>query len=294
MEVNTKVWLKYLGWVFLAALLFVLIFDFLKKGIFVQKLGINLLVVGDQNVGVFVLRPNENIYTWITLPTSLKVKIYNSTATYPISSLWKFGVSEKNPYQIIEKSLSSAIGAPMPRMIKVDGEASIENVLGKILSISLKTDLSIRDRWLIRSKISEAAISKKIVEQEIPKIAFDKVVEADGKEFLILNQVVDVWGKDKFYYEDILSEGAEVAINNISGVAGAGNILSKQLEASGLRVVDVSNNMEDSISQNGCHFASFDKFPETSSFLKNHLGCIQIAFKAQDKDAGKVVKVWIK
>ena len=294
MKENINKFAKYVGWLFLLVLLIVLITDFLRRGIYNDVTGINLLVVGDENMGLLVMRPNENLVTWVSLPTNIKVKIYNSTAAYPINSLWKFGETEKRPYEITEKSIGTSMGIIIPRMIKVDRVASVDNILGKFLSFGLKTDLSIRDRFLIRQRVSEAAVSKKVIELEIPKIAFDEVLEADGKEFLSMNQVIDVWSKDKFYHEDLLSEGAEVSINNVSDVSGAGSLLSRQLDSSGVRVVEVVNNKNDSVMASGCHFIASKKFVNTIDYLIDQVGCFPLNNKEGKETGDNLIKIWIK
>jgi len=285
---------KYLGWMFLCALVVVLVVDFFKQGIFNDKTGINLLVVGDENMGVLVIRPESNLVNWVPLPTNLKVKIYNSAATYPINSLWSFGIKEHKAYQITEKSIGAMMGIVTPRLIKIDHVANVENLLGKFLAFGLKTDLTIRDRWYIRKIVSDAAVSKKIFEQEIPKAAFDKVTEADGKEFLVVNKVIDVWTKDKFYHDDILSEGAEVSINNLSEVQGAGLMLSDQLDSAGFRVVDVVNDNKDDIKADGCRFLASKKFPLSVIYLIDQVGCIPLPSSEKKETSDNLIKIWLK
>ncbi len=285
---------QYLGWLFIVVLVGVLVFDFVKKGIFDNRTGINLLVVGDENMGILVIRPDSNLINWIPLPTDLKVKIYNTEANYPINSLWDFGVGERKPFVITEKSIGSMLGIIIPRAIKIDHVASVDNLLGKFLSLGLKTDLTIRDRWMIRKIISDAAISKKIFELEIPGSAFDKVTEADGKEFLVVNKIIDVWSKDKFYHDDILEEGSEISINNVSDVPGSGLQLSSQLDSSGFRVIDVVNDKNDDVKIKGCHFVAPDKFPLSKKYLVDQVGCFPLP-KNEPKEVGdNLIKIWLK
>lgn len=293
MKESINNWSKIFGWLFLFFLVGLLVFDFVRRGIFDNKTGINLLVVGDENAGLLVIRPEESVVNWVELPTNLKVKIYDSSATYPITSLWSFGQAEKKPFQVVEKSIGSSLGVVIPRTIKVDRVASVENILGKFLSIGLKTDLSFRDRWLIRGIVSDAAVSKKIFEQEIPKTAYDKVVEADGKEFLMFNKIVDVWARDKFYHDDILQEGSEVSINNLSDVSGAGLSLSGQLDSAGFRVVDVKNDPKDSIHPKGCYFLASKKVALSSKYLEEQVGCRPLPKTEQKETAENLIKIWL-
>lgn len=294
MKENINKIAKYFGWLFLLILILVLLADFLRRGIFQEQVGMNLLVVGDENVGMLIMRPKDNSISWVSLPTNLKIKIFNSSATYPIKSLWKFGQSENKPFDIIEKSIGMAIGVELPRMIKVDRVASVDQALGKFLSISAQTDLSWKDRWTIYQYVSDAAVSKKIFELEVPQTAMDKVQEADGKEFLVFNPVINLWTKDKFYHEAILEENADISINNVSDTPGMALGLSRQLESSGMHVIEVINNPQDTISEKGCFFLASNKNQVTKTFLQNQAECMPLPKKEGKETGENLIKIWIR
>jgi len=282
-----------LGVLFLIMLVVLLVYEVSRKGIYDSKVGINMVIVGKESIAVAILRPDESILNWVTLPANLKVKIYNSTATYPVSSLWKYGEMEKRPFWEMEKTIGSSMGVVIARTIKIDKEPTVENILGSIHSLSLKTDLSIRDRWLIRQFLSEYVNSKKILEIEPPKNAYDKVVEPDGKEFVAFNSVMNLWTKNKFIYEEVSNENVDVYVINASEVSGMGVNLAKQLESSGLRVVEIKADKTERYSHPGCNFRVYGNFPFTEKMMIDQLGCSRYERQTQD-DQEEKIEIWIK
>ncbi len=269
-----------------------IVFRVYQEGIVSNQSGINLAVVGDTDCSLIILRPDEDIVGWVRLPGKLKIRIHNSQAQYPIGSLWTYGVSEKRPYEIFEKSLGLSMGVVISRTIRVQGDPSIEEVLASLHKISLKTDLSLKDRWLVRKYLAEAVSSKKILEMDIPNNAVDKITEPDGKEFLVFNNVTALWTKNKFLLESILNENVDVSINNLSGLAGMGVAVSKQLESAGVRVVEVKTDPNDDIAGSGCVFVSLGDYPNTEKFLMNQFSCEQRQGTKETDKRG--VKIWLK
>jgi len=288
---KTRAFLNIFGMVFLILISISLLLSLLKRGIWNENLGINLLVVGDDSVGVLVLRPKEGLGSWMILPTDLKVRISGSQAKYPINSLWKFAVGEKRPFQLSEKSLAEAMGVIIPRVIKVVGAASVESVLGASLSVSTKTDLSILDRFAIRKYLSEIMTSKRMLEINIPSQVYEKVEDPDGKIFLEFTSVMYAWSKDKFLFDTVLMESPDMIVNNLSGLSGAGIAMSRQAETAGIRVIEVKNDSEDVVLGRGCVFVSPPTGKvSTIELLTNHFGCKKVDGKG---DSGGELRVWL-
>lgn len=285
--------LLILGSVFLLVLIGLLIFDVTRRGIFSGKMGINIAIVGDRGVSLLLLRPEEEMVEWVKFPTNISVKIFNSEAHYPLESVWSYGVLERNPYEILEKSLGQSMGIVISRTVVVGNGPSIEDLLGKMLSISLKTNLSIKDRFVIRQFVAEAVKSKRILETSVPSTVFDKVIDPDGKEFIEFNQTVNLWTKNKFVVESILDENADVLINNISGVPGKGNIMANQLESSGMHVVEVKADTEEKVSSGKeCVFSTDQRYEITEMVLGVQVGCAKIPLPSFiEKD--EKVRIWI-
>ena len=290
---NSNKWTRTVGIIFLVILCGFVVFRVLKEGILSDKLGINLAIVGGSDSAIMILRPDEDILGWVNLPDKLKVKIFNSHAQYPIGSLWDYGISEKNPYEIFEKSLGRSMGVVVSRVIKVQGKASIEEVLASLHKINLKTDLSLKDRFFIRRYLVDAVASKKVLEMDIPANTLDTVIEPDGKEFLVFNNIISLWTKNKFLLESILNENADVSINNLSGQDGLGISVSKQLEAAGIRVVEVKTDLNRDTGGKGCIFVSGGSYPNSEKFLVQQLGCEQRRPDSLASQQGGV-EMWLK
>lgn len=281
-----------LGGLFLIILLGLLIFDITRRGIYSSKMGINIVVVGDSGVSVLMLRPEEEMVGWVKLPSSIRIKIFNSEARYPLSSVWSFGNSERNVYEIMEKSLGQSMGVLISKTIKLDDNSAIENVLGKLFQISLKTNLSIRDRGLIRKFLADSLYSKQVLELSIPSTVFDKVIDPDGKEFFEFNQAMSLWTKNKFVLEPILNENADVSINNISGVSGKGSVLANQLESSGMHLIELKADTEEQVTGKGCLYFSNANFDMTEQLLNEQVDCREIAKPSFVGDDEKI-RIWI-
>lgn len=286
--------LLYLGGTFLVLLIGLLVFDLFRKGIYNTKMGLNLAVVSEEGISLLLLRPEEDMISWVKIPNDVKIKIYNSEASYPIVSLWSFGVGEKNPFEVVEKSLGQSMGIIVSRTVYIEQGGQAEDVLGKMLSINLKTNLSFRDRLEIRKFLSDSLKSKKILELNLPLSVFDKEVEADGKEFFIFNSTMSLWTKNKMALEPVLYENADISINNVSNVAGAGVILSKQLESSGMHVIEVKADQEDKIpGGKGCFYATKKNFEMTEEVLRLHMKCNRVDQNGSD-ETDERLKIWIK
>lgn len=285
--------LLVLGSVFLVVLLGLLIFDLSRRGVFSNKMGINVAIVGDNGVSILLLRPEEGMVGWINLPKNIRVKIYNSEAHYPLESVWEYGVSEKKPYEITEKSLGQSMGVVIARAIKIEDSSQIENVLGKLYSLGLKTDISIRDRVLIRRFLSDAVKSKEVLEMSVPASVFDKVTDPDGASFFEFNLTMSLWTKNKFVVEPILNENADISINNISGVSGLGSIYANQLESTGMHITELKANPEEIVAGKSCVYASEKRYEMTESVLKDQMGCDRITrpdFAEQDEK----MRIWVR
>lgn len=294
METQQKqTWLEKFGLIFVFVLILLLILSFSKKGVYSSQLGINVAVMGDTGTGILLIRPQEGMLGWVNLPANLSVKIVNSGAIYPVSSLWGYGLSEKNTYKVVGESLSSTINVVIPRVVKVKGEASPENVLGQIHKLALQTDLSLRDRWLFRKDLVSYIVSKKTLELEIPKPALTKRVEPDGAEFLDANYVINLWTKNKFVFDSLLGENVNVKVVNQSNLKGAGLNFSKLLESSGLRVVEISSDTNEEHKGEKCIFKTeSDNYPNTAYFLKNYLNCKDITPK-KSLQKGEGIEIWL-
>lgn len=280
-----------IGWVFVVTFLLLLLIGFAKKGIYSPQLGMNAIVVGDTGVSIILIRPREGVMTWVKLPDDLDIKIANSEATYPLLSIWKYGVSEKHPFAIVEKSLSSTLSVLLPRTIKVKGLPTPDNLLGSLHKIGLVTDLSLRDRIYLRRDLAASVNSKKYLEVEIPDSALNAKVDPDGKEFVEVNSILNLWTKNKFVFDVLLGENVNVVINNLSNEKGAGLQLSRKLESAGLRVVELASDSEKNREGKGCVYKINKEHFYTDFLLTNYAGCKKLIEKGNTPS--ELVEIWL-
>lgn len=284
---------KTLGVIFLLVLVLLLGLRIARQGIYSSRMGINIAVVGKDKVGLLMLRPDEGVVGWVAFPSNLVVKIFNSEARYPITSLWDYGVLEKNPYEIVEKSVGLSMGVAVARTIRVGTSPSMEETLASLHRLDLKTDLSLRDRFMIRKFLVDTVASKKVLEMDIPKKILDKTTEPDGKEVLVFNSVASLWTKNKFVLESVLSENVDLVVNNLSGQSGLGTQVARQLESAGMRVVEVKSDPVTDVVGKGCVFSISGKFPFSEDLLTNQMSCTK-ATRTISTEQEKGITVWLK
>lgn len=283
--------LEYLAYGFVSLFVVLMVVSVLKRGVYARDIGLNLLVVGNDSLSLALIRPNEEHITWIKLPSFMQIKIDGSEAMYPVYSLWKFATSERRPFEVVLKSVSNTLGVVLTSVVVVDGGSSPENLLAAMNRVSLKSNLSFRDRLALRQDLANLISYRKVLEVEVPKTALTKKVDPDGFEVFDVNQIINLWTKNRFVFETLLGESVEVSVYNLSGVSGAGLLLSRKLEASGLRVGEVVSKYENPPGGKGCVFATSEKNKKTIYFLERFLDCEKL--KVKNLEADERVKVWL-
>lgn len=282
----------YLSYGFFLLLFAMIAISFSRRGLYTRQLGINLVVVGEDSVALALIRPNEDYLTWVKLPLAMQVKIDGTNAVYPIFSLWKYAHSEKKPLEVILRSLEGTLGVVLPVAVKLDTSVSPENLVTALRSINLKTNLTLRDRIILGKDITTLVTGRKVFEADIPKAALTSKIDPDGVEFLEANNVVGLWTKNKFAFEQLLGENVDVSIYNLSGVDGRGLGLSKKLESAGIRVVKVASKYDGNISGKGCYFSRNERYEQTVYLLNEFLSCKPISHKVDDQLKNEI-KVWL-
>lgn len=284
---------KVLGVIFLVVLTGLLVIKILQQGIYSSRLGMNIAIVGKETMALLLLRPEEDVVGWVDFPNNLKMKIFNSDARYPINSLWSYGVLVKSPYEVVEKTIGLSMGVVVAKTIRIEAKTSIEGVLKDLHKIGLKTNLSLKDRLMIRKFLVETVVSKKLLEMDMPRKIFDVQVEPDGKEFVNFNSVASLWTKNKFVLESILSENVDLVVNNLTGQSGLGTQVARQLESTGMRVIEVKSDQgSDVIKGSGCFFSVSGKYPFTESLLVQQMNCLE--FGKTERGSEKGITVWLK
>lgn len=292
-EISKGNWRLGIGIIFLVILFSLLGIKIWREGIYTNDLGINVVVVGTDKVGILILRPENDVVSWVSLPNNLQIKVFNSEAVYPVVSLWSYGEQVKNSYTVMEKSLGQDMGVALARTIKIYGSAGAGEVLSNLYRPDLKTDLSWRDRFLVDKFLTSAVTSKKLLELEIPTKAYDQIVDPDGKTMLEFNSVTQLWTKNKLILDSILAENVEVTVNNLSGKTGLGTQVAKQMESSGMRVVAVKSDTTENVNGTGCTYKIAGEAPFTERFLQEQLQCKR-SIKVSGQNGTKEITVWLK
>lgn len=273
--------------IFCLLLIGLLALSFSKRGIYSSDLGINIVVIGDDSIALALVRPKEDYMVWIKLPLAMLIKVDSSSATFPVFSFWKYAEKEKGSLDLVAKSISSTLGVILPSAIKITGSATAENLLGSLHSFSLNTNLSLRDRILLRKDLVSLVSTRKTLEVDIPKSALTKKTDPDGVEFLEVNSIVNLWTKNRFVFEILLGESANLSVYNLSATAGVGMMLSRQLESAGARVVTVESKYNgEPVAGRGCVFRTNSRYPDTEYLLENFLKCKDITNKKNQKGEG--------
>lgn len=289
---NRKRFLEYLAIGFIGIFLSLLLISFTRKGVYSINLGLNMVVVGEDGIALALVRPKEDYVVWIKLPLAMQIKVDTSTAVFPVFSFWKYAEKEKNSLDLVARSISNTLGVVLPSAIKIDGSATPENLLGSLHSLTLNSNLTIRDRLMLRRDLVNLVSTRKTLEVDIPRSALTKVSDPDGVEFLEVNSIVNLWTKNRFVFETLLGESPNLSVYNLSGVAGMGMQISRKLESAGARVVEVESEYDgEVVTGKGCVFRSKADYVFTEYLLERFMKCKNISVK--EKIKGEGIEIWL-
>ena len=284
--------LEYLAAGFLVVLFCLLILSFSRKGIYSNQLGINMVVVSDNGIALALVRPKENYLVWIKLPLAMRIKVDNGDAVFPVYTFWKYAEKERGPLDLVSRSISSTLGVILPSAIIINGSLTPENLLGSLHSLGLNTNLTIRDRIMLRKDLVSLVSTRKTLEVDIPKAALVKKTDPDGVEFLEVNSIVNLWTKNRFVFEALLGENSDLSIYNLSGVSGKGTLLSRQMESAGARVLVVDSKYDgEMVAGKGCLYRTSSEYFFTEYLLEKFMKCKDISSK--NSKVGEGIEVWL-
>lgn len=284
--------LEYLAIGFFVVLGGLLTLSFTRKGVYSKDLGLNMVVVADDGIALALVRPKEDYLVWIKLPLAMQIKVDSGTAAFPVRTFWKYAEKEKDSLNLVSKSISSTLSVVLPSAIKISGSANPENLLGSLHSFSLNTNLTIRDRIMLRRDLVSLVSTRKTLEVDIPKSALTKKADPDGVEFFEVNSIVNLWTKNRFVFETLLGESPNLSVYNLSGVTGKGMLVSRQLESAGARVIVVDSKYDgEMVSGQGCLFRSNSEYIFTEYLLERFLKCKNVSKNGSKKGEG--IEVWL-
>ncbi|KKT55085.1 MAG: hypothetical protein UW48_C0007G0001, partial [Microgenomates group bacterium GW2011_GWC1_44_23] len=88
-------------------------------------------------------------------------------------------------------------------------------------------------------------------------------------------------------------ENVDLVVNNLTGQSGLGTQVARQLESTGMRVIEVKSDQGSEVTAgNGCFFSVSGKYPFTESLLVQQMNCLEFGKTEQEGEKG--ITVWLK
>ena len=190
---------------------------------------LNIVVSSGENLWVLSLRPEEKQAVSILIPPTAAIEV-PGRGKWQARALWEISQLENDP------SLVSAAGWNLLE-VPIDQTLRLQNWKGRQTSW---WDLP-RNFKII--KFLKSLDQTQIKDIDLSSISISRrVVDPGGAELVevnpdLLSPRVEEW----FRLDSLRREGLTVAVRNNSSRAGAGALLSRQLEHVGLRVVSVAD-----------------------------------------------------
>ena len=256
-----------------------------KSRIYHSDTGINLVVVGEDEVAVVGVTNKEESLVWVDLPDNLRVD------GYPARSLWGLGEIEGESEDMVKTSLGDNLGLWVHASIKVEGDVSVESLLKRLLSLKRIENINWIDRYVLYKDISSLTSKGVVLELNLPYQVTEKVQDVDGYEWLELNEAVFVWSRDLWPKEEVMNLGITAEVINVSGEPGKARKKARQLESVGFRVVSVEAGSNDI--QSECLVKVGQQMEEKKELLQrvfeSYLNCDVETFDEGDEFFGDVV-----
>lgn len=257
--------------VFLLCIFVGLVVGMYRKRVFDESLGMGMVVVGDKSVSLLGIRPDEDVLSWVDLPSGLRLRVVDSEAWYPVESLWELGKIEGKAEEVVKESLQQDLGLVMSGVIYLgDKEVSVEGVMGGLIDLGVKSSLNWWDRIVLYKVLTKMTTRGLVWETELPQTVIDRGEDEDGVGWKKLNERVWVWTRDLWPSEKILGLGTTAAVYNSSDISGKARVMGYVLESEGLRVVEVAAREE---KIEGCWYEVEEDLGELKWLLERQLGC---------------------
>lgn len=265
---------RVVGIVFLFLVLIMVLVNLLKRNIYDSGLGMNLLVIADDGMGIVAVRSGLELISSTLLPDNLVIPIDFNGAEYQIEAIRKVGLPMENALEISRISVGQALGMVLNGIVKCGCSIRSDLVGGAreaLFSWMSQSNLSWFDRYRLFRNISDLLKKKVDLIVSMPQGVVDVHIEPDGKDILKLNTAIFAWSKNQWIFDEILSETAEIVVVNGTGKEGKARLVAKQIEGSGVRVIGLvatDREVDDCII-----FGTRDKHPKTFDFLASSYLC---------------------
>ncbi len=259
------------GVVFLALVVVMLLVNLLRRNIYDPGLGINILMIAKDGMGIVAVREGSGLVSVTRLPDNLVIPIDPTGAEYRVEAFYKIGLPMADELFVSRISVGQALGVVLAGVVKTNSEFGLAGLSGSLFSFSSQTNFSIFDRYNLAKSIRNLLTKRTNFEISFPATVGDVVEEADGKEVLKLNSSIFVWSQNQWVADEVLSETAEVTVVNGSGREGKARWAARQMETAGVRVISL---MAARKNTKGCLIWGDEKLhPKTFSFLRLAFSC---------------------
>jgi len=276
---------------FLLCILVGLVMGMFRKRVFSESLGMGLAAIGENEVALLGIRPEEDSLVWVDLPADLRLRVIDSEAWYPVESLWQLGEIEGDAEELVKQSLQQDLGLVMSGVICLGSkDVSVEGVMSGLIDLGVKSSLNWWDRVVLYKVLTKMMTRGLVWETDLPLIVMDVKEDEDEMKWKKLNERVWVWTRDLWPSEKILGLGATAAVYNSSDTPGKARVMGYALESEGLRVVEVAAREE---KNEGCWYEMEEEWSELEWLLERQLGCrVKVGIGDMDEvEAG--VTVWL-
>lgn len=260
------------GFVFLSLLVFMLLINLLRRNVYDRQIGINLLLIGRDGMGVISIRSESGVVGKMRLPDNLSIPIESNGAAYLVEAIYKIGLPVSDPLNSARGSVGQALGIVISGVVNAPVDFGVDGFRQSLFGISTRTNLSLIDRYLLFKDINEKLGNRASLSFSLPKNVIDLSDEPDGKQIGKINSAVFVWSKNQWVVDEVLSETAEVTVVNASGKDGKARQVARQIESAGVRVIEIlvaKKGNDDSCSLLG----NTKAHPLTTKFLINSFLC---------------------
>ncbi len=263
------------GILFLVLMALMVFVGVLRRNVYNPKLGINLLLMGKDGMGIVSIRPSTGMVSLMRLANNLVIPVDINNGEYQVEAIYKIGLPINDPNNVARVSVGQALGVVLAGVIKSNVDFGLPGLREALLSVSTKSNFSLMDRYLLLKDVNELLSKKMSLSVTLPKSVMDSFDEPDGKTIYKLNTAVFVWSKNQWVVDEVLSETAEVTVVNATGKEGRARQVSRQIESAGVRVIEILTSKKEE--EEACLIWGDTKVhPKTTEFLNNSFLCKRI------------------
>lgn len=245
-----------------------------KQRKFDPEAGMNIVIVGEKQIGIMAIRKEEDLSSFVVLPEKLVVDIEDSGSKLRIGSLWGLGKLEGQPGKLVMRNIGRALALGVSGYVKVSSDDLLDpaKLTRILLQPNTRTNISWWDRFSLRQNIKAALARGEMNTTKISESIYLAQVDPDGVEnYVIDKQKLGMWAQRAWMTPDVLGERVNVAVFNNSDREGKARELAEALEVSGARVIEIAKGGSKT---DGCEYILNRKdLTKTPIILEKQYGC---------------------